>query len=155
MSTCSSELNEGSLGCKNLIDGEPTYWNDNSLQGVGAVITVTFAQPIQLEQVQFINIDDDRSFRRNYRIRAVEIVADDLPGLPFIDDIPNDNDRPHAVTTPTLGTSQLVIRVTATWPSEPVDGRAFEELALEEIQFWGRKIESGVPENDNTTTTAP
>ncbi len=75
-------------------------------------------------------------------MRGVEIVADDLPGLPFIDEIPNDNDRPHAVTTPTLGTTQLIIRVTATWPSEPIDGRAFEELALEELEFWGRLIEN-------------
>lgn len=146
---CSTQLNDTSLACGNLIDGTSAYWNDLSLRGEGAVITVTFAQPVQLEQVQFVNIDNDVSFRRNYRVRGVEIVADDLPGLPFIDEIPNDNDRPHAVTTPTLGTTQLIIRVTATWPSEAIEGRAFEELALEEIEFWGRLVESTAPDTDN------
>ena len=88
---CSTQLNDTNLGCSNLIDGTTDYWNDLSLRGVGAVITVTFAQPVQLEQVQFLNIENDASFRRNYRVRGVEIVADDLPGLPFIDEIPNDN----------------------------------------------------------------
>ena len=147
---CSTQLNDTNLGCSNLIDGTTDYWNDLSLRGVGAVITVAFAQPVQLEQVQFLNIENDASFRRNYRVRGVEIVADDLPGLPFIDEIPNDNNRPHAVTTPTLGTTQLTIRITATWPSEAIDRRAFDELALDEIEFWGRKVESSTPEADNT-----
>ena len=152
---CSSELNGTNLACNNLLDGTTAYWNDNSLRGEGAVIIVTFAEPVQLEQVQFVNIEDDESFHRNYRVRGVSIVADDLPGLPFIDDIPNDNARPHAVTTATLGTMQLTIQITATWPSEPINGRAFDELALDEIEFWGRLIESSIPENDNTTTSAP
>ena len=146
---CSTQLNDSTLACSNLISDDDAYWNDASLQGAGAVITVTFAEPVQLEQVQFINVADDASFRRNYRIRGLEIIADDLPGLPFIQEIPNDNDRPHAVTTPTLGTTQLRIRVTATWPSEPIDGRAFDELALDEIQFWGRLVNSATPETDN------
>ena len=151
--TCSSELNGTNLKCENLIDGTDDYWNDNTLRGEGAVIRVTFAEPIQLEQVQFVNIVNDESFRRNFRIRGVEIVADDLPGLPFIDEIPNDNARPHAVTTPTLGTLQVTIRITATWPSEAIGGQAFDELALNEIGFWGRVVSSSVPENDNTTIT--
>ena len=154
---CSTQLNDTNLGCSNLIDGTTDYWNDLSLRGVGAVITVTFAQPVQLEQVQFINAANDVAFLRNYRIRGVEIVADDLPGLPFIDEIPNDNDRPHAVTTPTLGTTQLTIRITATWPSEAIDGRAFDELALDEIEFWGRIVDTKqVPKADGTSpSTAP
>ena len=137
---CSTQLNDTNLACSNLIDGTTDYWNDLSLRGVGAVITVTFARPVQLEQVQFINVENDVSFRRNYTIRGIEIEVDDLPGLPFIGEIRNDNDRPHAITTPTLGTTQLIIRITATWPSEAIDGRAFEELALDEIQFWGRIV---------------
>lgn len=151
--SCSSELNATNLKCENLIDGTDAYWNDNSLRGDGARIIVTFATPVQLEQVQFINIAEEESFRRNYRVRGVEIVADDLPGLPFRDEIPNDNDRPHAVTTPTLGTTQVIIRITSTWPSEPINGQAFDELALDELGFWGREVESPIPESDNTTTT--
>ena len=154
---CSTQLNDTNLGCSNLIDGTADYWNDLSLRGVGAVITVTFARPVQLEQVQFLNIENNVSFLRNYRVRGVEIVVDDLPGLPFIGEIPNDNDRPHAITTPTLSTTQLIIRITATWPSEAIDGRAFDELALDEIAFWGRIVDTTqVPEADGTSpSTAP
>ncbi len=62
---CSTSLNDTTLACGNLIDGTAAYWNDLSLRGEGAVITVTFAEPVQLEQVQFVNIDNDVSFRRN------------------------------------------------------------------------------------------
>lgn len=140
--SCSTQFNDTTLACENLIDETDAYWNDASLQGDGAVITVTFAEPVQLEQVQFINIENDVSFQRNYRIRGLEIIADDLSGLPFIQEIPNDNNRPLAVITPTLSTTQLRIRVTSTWPSQPVDGRAFDELALDELQFWGRVVDS-------------
>ncbi len=147
---CSTQLNATNLACDNLVDGTTEYWNDLSLRGDSAVITVTFARPVQLEQVQFVNIENDANFRRNYRIRGVQIIADDLPGLPFLDEIPNDNDRPHSVTTLTLGTTQLIIRITSTWPSEAINGRAFDELALDEIEFWGREAEHSTPEADNT-----
>ena len=154
---CSSELNGTSLACANLIDGTPAYWNDNSLRGAGAVIAVTFAEPVRLEQVQFNNLEDSVAFRRNYRIRIVEIITDDLPGLPFLGKLPNDNDRVHAVTTPTLGTTQVIIRIVLTWPSEAIDGRAFEELALDEITFWGRITGSTSERSDDSppTTLAP
>ena len=148
---CSTQLNDTSLACDNLIDGTDAYWNDASLQGAGAVITVTFAEPVQLEQIQFINVADDASFRRNHRIRGIEIITDDLEGLPFIQEIPNDNDRPHAVTTSTFGTTQLKIRITSTWPGEAIDGRAFDELALDEIQFWGRSPHNAIGERSVTS----
>ena len=153
--SCSTELNGTTLACTNLIDDTDAYWNDNSLGGDGAVIIATFATEIRLEQVQFTNLADSVTFRRNYRIRGVSIVADDLPGLPFVDELPNDNNRVHAVSTPTLNTKQVTIRVTATWPSEAIDGRAFDELALDEIAFWGRVVESPAPETDNTENTTP
>ena len=153
--SCSTELNGTTLACTNLIDDTPAYWNDNSLGGDGAVITATFATEVRLEQVQFTNLADSVTFRRNYRIRGVSIVANDLPGLPFVDELPNDNNRVHAVSTPTLNTIQVIIRVTAIWPSEAIDGRAFDELALDEIAFWGRVVESPTPETDNTEDVTP
>ena len=135
--TCSSEYNAG-LACENLIDGDDTYWNDASRRGEDARITVTFVNPVALEQVQFINVDNLEKFRRNYRVRGVEIFADDFPGVPFVDEIPDANDRPHGVPTTTNHTTVLEIRVTSTWPSEALGGEAFDELAIQEIKFWGR-----------------
>ena len=149
--TCSSEYNTN-LGCGNLIDREDTYWNDQSLRGEDARITVTFVNPVALEQVQIVHVGNEEKFRRNYRVRAVEIFADDVPGVPFVDEIPNANDRPHAVSTPTNHTLQLEIRVTATWPSEALGGnQAFDELAIEELRFWGRVQDTKPLENDSTS----
>ena len=41
--TCSTGFNNSSLACPNLIDGTTAYWNDLSLRGEGAVISITFA----------------------------------------------------------------------------------------------------------------
>lgn len=150
--TCSSQLNDDTLACDNLIDGDDTTdWNDASLQGEGAVFNITFADTVQLQQIHFTNLPDDVRFRRNFRIRTLEIVTNDLPGLPIPAEIPDDNQRPHVVQAPTLGTTTVTIRVLSTWPSEAVDGRAFDELALSEIEFWGRVVTDAAPESDNTT----
>lgn len=150
--TCASELNTDTLACANLIDRDPaTIWNDASQQGVGATFTVTFGEPVALEQVHFTNIAEDVRFRRNFRVNGVELIANDLPGLPIIGQIPNDNSRNHVVTAQTLGTTTLVIKVVSTYPAEAVEGRAFDELALAELAFWGRPVESTAP-TDNTNS---
>lgn len=143
---CSSEYDER-LRCENLIDGDTaTYWNDNSLRGVGAMFTITFPTAVQLTQVQFWNVADNLSFRRNYRINGVEITANDAPGVQFVESLNNENTGPLVVSTPTTETTQLVIRVTSTHPSEDVGGNAaFDELALAEIRFWGRDLRPSSP----------
>ena len=135
---CSSELNDTTLACANLIDGTENAWNDAGLQGVGATLTFTFAEPVALTQIHILNLQDDVGFRRNYRVRAVEVQANDLPGLPVIAEIPDDNSRPHVVTMNTLSTTQVIISVNSTWPSEAVEGKAFDELAIQKVEFWGR-----------------
>ncbi len=139
--TCSSEYNEN-LACSNLIDDAEDYWNDAGQKGEDAVITATFVSPVALEQVQIINVTSAEKFRRNYRVRGVEIFTDDFPGLPFVEEIPDANDRPHGVATTTNHTTVVEIRVTSTWPSEPLGGEAFDELAIQEIKFWGRVPET-------------
>ncbi|MCE2530688.1 MAG: hypothetical protein J4G11_12600 [Acidimicrobiia bacterium] len=149
--TCSSEYNAG-LACENLIDDDETYWNDASRRGEDARITVTFVNPVALEQVQIINVDNLEKFRRNYRVRGVEIFADDFPGVPFVDEIPDANDRPHGIPTTTNHTTVLEIRVTSTWPSEALGGEAFDELAIQEIKFWGRVQDTSATELVGTSS---
>ena len=149
--SCSSEYNTN-LGCENLIDDTDTYWNDASLRGEDAWIRVTFVSPVALESIQITNVEDEEKFRRNYRVRAVEIYADDNPDIPIPGEIPNANDRIHSVTTATNHTLELEIRVTSTWPSEPLGGgQAFDELAIQDLRFWGRVHDTRAPE---TTTTS-
>lgn len=147
---CSSEYDNDRLRCENLIDGDTsTYWNDNSLRGDGAMFTVTFPSAVQLTQIQFWNVPDDLTFRRNYRINGVEIIPNDSPGVQFVENLNNENAGPLVVSTPTTETTQLVIRVASSHPSEDVGGNAaFDELALAEIRFWGRQYR---PSSTRTT----
>lgn len=138
--TCSSEYN-ATLGCENLTEGPENYWNDSSRRGEDAWIVATFVNPIAFESVLIHNVDNEEKFRRNYRVRAVAIEANDIPGVPFRGDIPNTNDRPHSVQVLTNATTELTIRIVATWPSEALGGgQAFDELAIQELQFWGREV---------------
>ena len=146
--TCSSEYN-ATLDCYNLIEKTEDYWNDASLRGEDAWIVATFDTPIAFERVLIINVDNEEKFRRNYRVRAVEIKANDFPGIPFRGDIPNANDRPHPVPVETNATTELRIEIEATWPSEAVGGgQAFDELAIQELEFWGRKVGNGSLERE-------
>ena len=104
---------------------------------------------IAFERVLIINVANEEKFRRNYRVRAVEIQANDFPGIPFRGDIPNANDRPHPVPVETNATTELRIEIEATWPSEAVGGgQAFDELAIQELEFWGRKVSNGSLERE-------
>lgn len=149
---CSSELNDGTLACGNLIDMTEAPWNDASLKGEGAQMVFTFAEPVALAQIHFWNLGDETRFRRNYRVRGIEIQASDLPGLPIPAEIEDDNSRQHVVSVSTLATEQVTIQITSTWPSEAIDGKAFDELAIEEIQFWGRRVDSATTDETPSTT---
>ncbi len=145
--TCSSEYN-ANLACENLLDNRETYWNDAGLKGEDAWIEVTFVSPVALESVQIQNVRNEEKFRRNYRVRAVEIETDDLPGVPFVAEVDNTNERPLPITTSTNHTLELTIRVTATYASESLGGdQAFDELAIEELVFWGRVQDSATPQS--------
>lgn len=138
--TCSStlETSSGSFACDNLVDGTDRYWNDQSAQGRDAFIEFTFAEPIAIEQIVFKNVVDDESFRKNYRVKGFEIVTDDLPDRPFIDQLDDDN-RSQLILLATLRTRQLTFRVTSTYAAEAVTGETpFNELAIDEFEFYGR-----------------
>ena len=137
---CSSTLEVAAdrFACDNLIDGTDRYWNDQSAQGRDAFIEFTFAEPIAIEQIVFKNVVDDDAFKKNYRVKGFEIVTDDLPDRPFIDQLDDDN-RSQLILLATLRTRQLTFRVTSTYAAEAVTGETpFNELAIDEFEFYGR-----------------
>lgn len=138
--SCSSELNE-SFGCALMFDGDPTSaWNDNRLMGEGATITVTFDGPYSLEQVIIKNLDEDVRFRRNYRISGFKITSDDNPTGQV--DVLDDATGQQIINFPTLRSTMVTIEVQSTYPAEEVDGQAaFTELVVQEIEFFGRKVQ--------------
>ena len=114
-----------------------------SLKGVGAFFEVTFGESVQLEQIVFMNVIEEEKFMRNYRIKDVEIIANDVPA-PFNFTL-DDKSPAQSKRMQTLATTELTIRVTGTYPGEaytdPVTGEVgipFTELALAEIEFYGK-----------------
>ncbi len=134
--TATSELS--GFGADALIDGDPTTsWNDASLKGVGAELTFFFAAPVQISQIVIQNVEDNDRFLRNYRIEGLEIRLDDL-GVPIIRTL-QDTTTQQTLDIGSLETNTVTMRVTSTYEAQPVGNRTpFEELALQEVQFFGR-----------------
>ena len=121
----------------NLIDGDSeTDWNDEGLRGKDAWLEFSFAQPVQLTEIELQNLTEDERFKRNYKIQGYVVTVDDMeieiPGR-----LENTND-PQRIPIASLGTSNLTIRVTSTYTAEPAgDKPPFNELALQGIRFFG------------------
>jgi len=121
----------------NLIDGDPsTYWNDESLHGIGAVLTFRFAEPVSINEIELQNLVDPERFKRNYKIQGYLITTDDLT-VEFSGRLDNDN-APQRVPIASLGTTELVIEIMSTYPAESAgDNPPYEELALLSVRFFG------------------
>ena len=123
-----------------LIDSNPdNSWNDTQQSGP-TFLTFTFAQPVQITQIQLQNITDDERFQRNFRIKDYEIEIDDLPTV--TSGTLDDNNSPQSIPVPSLQTRELTIRVLTTYAAQPYEGQLpFRELALQEVKFFGRVVE--------------
>lgn len=132
--TGSSSIN-AAFGPENLIDGDPsTYWNDASLQGVGAELVFEFAEPVLIEEIIIQGAADLSSFRRNHRIRGYEVIIEGGTD-PVVGELVNHPD-PQTISLTASATNRVTIRVTSTYPGEVIDGRpAFDELAVAEVSF--------------------
>ena len=132
----SSQLSDD-FGPENLIDGDPsTRWNDKSARGVGAWLEFTFATPVQITEIEFQNVTDDTKFRQNFKIQGYTITVNDL-NVPISGRLVNSN-VPQRVRIASLETFTLRIDISTTYPAEPVgDAVPFDELALEEVRFFG------------------
>lgn len=127
-----------------LIDSDPTNsWNDTQQSGQ-AFLTFTFAQPVQITQIQVQNITDDERFLRNFRIKDYEIEIDDLPTV--TSGTLDDDNSPQTIPVPSLQTTELTLRVVSTYAAVPFEGKLpFRELALQEVKFFGRVVETPSP----------
>lgn len=134
--TASSQLSDA-FGPENLIDGDPeTRWNDASARGVDAWLEFTFATPVQITEMEFQNVTDDTKFQQNYKIQGYTITVNDL-NVPISGRLVNSNE-PQRVRIASLETFTLRVEVSTTYPAEPVgDAPPFDELALEDVRFFG------------------
>jgi len=134
----SSELSPGYV-VGNLIDGLlDTAWNDRGSHGEGAELTFEFSQPVYLDSIVIINLQDEAGLLRNFRIKELEIglIAD--TGPVYSTRTLASTSEPQVIEIDAYHQGSLVIRVLSVWPSQAVDGMApFEELAIAEIEFYG------------------
>lgn len=126
----------------NLIDDDPaSYWNDNSLRGNNAWLEFSFAQPVQITEIELQNLEDEEKLKRNYRIKSLVITVDDLQI-----EIPHqmsDSSSPERIQVGSLGTTVVRISVKSTYPAEQFNGGVpFDELALQEVKFFGTTASS-------------
>jgi hypothetical protein len=135
---CTSELD--AYPCAALVDDDPdNRWNATPDQGiVGAELTFFFSPPVQITEVFLTNVTDDEAFARNARIRGLEIEIDDLQQT-TIEELDDTNDEPQRIQLRSLRTSSVTITITSAYPGSSFEGQEpFEELALQEVQFFGR-----------------
>jgi hypothetical protein len=154
--TCDPEGIPG-FPCDNLIDGAPTEYQVNyeelSAAGGEIVIKFSFAQPMQITRILWENITDEARFRRNYRVKSVNVKTEDsnleVP-LPLEDD---SGLQDHRYETFLSGTTTVSLTVRTVFPSEVVDGQEpFNELAIEEITFVGYQASEVAPPTSSSTT---
>lgn len=132
---CTSDL--PSFPCEALIDADPdNSWNAQA-GGVGTVLTFLFSPPVQIAEVIIYNLEDTERFKRNARIKGIEIVIDDLVQATIAD--LDDTNEPQRVQLRSLRTSSVTITITSAYPGQTYEGREpFPELAAQRILFYGR-----------------
>jgi len=132
-----SELSP-SFGAANLIDADPaTEWQDQGLRGIGAALTFRFSQPVEITEIEIVNIPDEDRYKQNYRIKGYKITVDDLSY--DISGQLTDINTPQTVDVASISTRVLTIEVTSTYKAEGVgDNPPFTELVLADVRFFGR-----------------
>jgi len=64
--SASSSLGEG-WSCEKIYDNEPSSWQDKSLECADATLEFTFSKDVYFEFLTYENLDDSRSFKRNFK----------------------------------------------------------------------------------------
>jgi len=135
--SASSSYNDGDgYSCENLYDGDPSSWQDNGLQCKDGWIEFSFAQEIFIDFIVFQNVEDSKSFKRNFKARDILITTNDNEWS-LDKELLNENGSQWVDIKQT--TSYLKIDILSAYPGEEVGTNdAFDECAIQEILFYGR-----------------
>ncbi len=135
--SASSSYKDGDgYSCKNLYDGSPSSWQDNSLKCADGWIEFNFSQEIYIEFLVFQNVEDSKSFARNFKARDITISTNDTNTL-LNKELENDNTSQWVDINAT--TSYIRIDILSAFQGEEIGGsQPFEECAIQEITFYGR-----------------
>ena len=135
--SASSSYNDGDgYSCENLYDSDPSSWQDNGLQCKDGWIEFSFAQEIFIDFIVFQNVEDSKSFKRNFKARDTLITTNDTEWS-LDKELLNENGSQWIDIKQT--TSYLKIDILSAYPGEEVGTNdAFDECAIQEILFYGR-----------------
>ena len=135
--SASSSYNDGDgYSCENLYDGDPSSWQDNALQCKDGWVEFSFAKELYIEFIVFQNVEDSKSFKRNFNARDILITTTDSE-VALNKELTNDNTSQWVDINQT--TSYLKIDILSAYPGEEVGGnQSFDECAIQEITFYGR-----------------
>ncbi len=134
--SASSSLGEG-WTCEKIYDDEPTSWQDKGLECVDAMLEFTFSKDIDFQFLVIENIEDSKSFKRNFKPRDILITSDE-EDFSINWELQNQNATSQWIDLNTLS-SVITVQVLSSYPGEEVDGaEPFPECAIQEITFYGR-----------------
>ncbi len=134
--SASSSLGEG-WSCEKIYDNEPSSWQDKSLECADATLEFTFSKDVYFEFLTYENLDDSRSFKRNFKPRDILITSEE-EGFSIEYELENQNTSTQWIDLNTT-TSVITIQILSAYPGEEVNGaEAFPECAIQEITFYGR-----------------
>lgn len=148
----------GSLICSNLTSGTLDEFQVNWLETAddGVQITFTFSIPMAITAIHWTNIDDTTRFQQNYRASSITILAQDSVAGATPARL-EDRQGTQVVDYSALNTSTLVITIVDAYQAEIVDDNTFDELAVDEIEIWGRPVISPtgttIPADTGSTST--
>ena len=131
----SSQLNDD-YSCKNLYDGTVKSWQDNELECVDGFLEFSFSNPMYVEFIVFQNLESTNSFKRNFRVRDIQVTTDQN-SLLIEKEIPNNNSQQWVDINST--TANLRIDILSAYSGEDIGNtEAFKECAIQELTFYGK-----------------
>ena len=134
--SASSSLGEGWYSEK-IYDGEPSSWQDNSLECADATLEFTFSKDIDFQFLTYVNIKDSKSYARNFKPRDLLITSEE-EGFSIEYELENQNSSSQWIDLNT-SSSVITIQILSAYPGEEVNGaEPFKECAIQEITFYGR-----------------
>jgi hypothetical protein len=156
LAECSQE-GIGAFVCDNLISGtdaEYQFTYEGIPEGDPITITLTFNQPMVVQRIDWVNLEDPVKFARNYRARGILIEAQDsLQPTPLqLEDVPGSQTIAYAA----IDTNTIVITIESDYPAEVVEDNVFREMAIQEIRVIGRPaVTTSTAATGTTLTTTP
>ncbi len=134
---CSSSSQYGpGYSCTNLFDGTKNSWQDASQSCKDGYIIFEFNEEVNINFFILQNIEDNKPFTRNYKVKEIEINTDD-PNYYYRFELENINSSQWIDIVP-VNTTTFQISFLSAYPGEEVSGaNPFLECAIQEIEIYG------------------